>query len=153
MTLLLKDPEATLDYCASRFADLAAVWRWRPRSSPRRSALRTCKGLRRFNQPERDDGWTRGNFATRHCQFQYIVGVAAIGAWSGKDGKIAGFTEGGWRFVTPVNDADSRSQPPPYGLWRSGGDRIVGAEEVRIDGVRVVRPAPAGNTGPQPGEQ
>ena len=72
----------------------------------------------------------------------HIVGVAAIGAWSGKDGKIAGFAEGGWQFVTPVNDAVSRSQPPRYGLWRSGGARIVGAEEVRIDGVRVVRPRP-----------
>lgn len=31
----------------------------------------------------------------------YIVGTGAEGAWLGKDGMIAGFTAGGWRFVAP----------------------------------------------------
>ena len=31
----------------------------------------------------------------------YIVGVAASGAWAGRDGCLAGFTSGGWRYIAP----------------------------------------------------
>lgn len=31
----------------------------------------------------------------------WIVAVGATGAWAGKDGSIAGWTSGGWRFISP----------------------------------------------------
>lgn len=33
----------------------------------------------------------------------YIVAPSATGAWTGKDGKIASFVDGGWDFRTPAN--------------------------------------------------
>ena len=33
----------------------------------------------------------------------YVVAASATGAWSGKDGKLATFTDAGWSFVTPHN--------------------------------------------------
>jgi hypothetical protein len=44
----------------------------------------------------------------------WIVGEDATGAWADRDGAIAGWTAGGWRFATPGEgmvawDADSRS--------------------------------------------
>src|SRR5687768_935388 len=35
----------------------------------------------------------------------YLVAAGATGAWAGQDGSIAGFTDGGWRFVAPVEGA------------------------------------------------
>src|SRR5688500_11114552 len=32
----------------------------------------------------------------------YLVASGATGAWTGQDGALAGFTDGGWRFVAPV---------------------------------------------------
>lgn len=31
----------------------------------------------------------------------WIVGASATGDWAGHDGALAGFTDGGWRFVAP----------------------------------------------------
>ncbi len=32
----------------------------------------------------------------------WIVGTSPSGAWSGRSGQVAGWTESGWRFVSPV---------------------------------------------------
>ena len=32
----------------------------------------------------------------------YLVGTGATGAWAGRDAMLAGFTEGGWRFIAPI---------------------------------------------------
>ena len=32
----------------------------------------------------------------------WLVGSGATGAWAGKDGSLAGWTSGGWRFVAPT---------------------------------------------------
>jgi hypothetical protein len=32
----------------------------------------------------------------------WIIAPAATGAWAGKDGAIAGWTESGWRFIEPM---------------------------------------------------
>lgn len=32
----------------------------------------------------------------------WIVAADAVGAWAGRDGALASWTEGGWRFVTPA---------------------------------------------------
>lgn len=85
----------------------------------------------------------------------FIVAGSADGAWAGKDGCLAAFTDGGWRFVAPREglSAVSRSSGETL-LYRDGGWEagIVRAQEVRIGGQVVVRgrqPAiapPAGGT-------
>ena len=32
----------------------------------------------------------------------YLVAAGASGAWAGQDGALAVFSDGGWRFVTPI---------------------------------------------------
>ena len=72
----------------------------------------------------------------------YIVASGATGVWSGKDGMLAGFTEGGWRFFAPIEGTRALERASGEivvrrsGLWESG---IVRAREVKIDGLTVVR--------------
>ena len=72
----------------------------------------------------------------------YLVGVGASGAWAGYDGSLAGFTEGGWRFAAPtdgmtlVDRASGQLLSRRSGPWEAG---ILRAQEVRVDGVTVVR--------------
>lgn len=85
----------------------------------------------------------------------WIVGNGAAGAWSGKDGSIACWTQGGWRFAEPFdgmivwNLADSLPATRVGGAWETG---VVRANSLRIVGVQVVgqrQPAisaPAGGT-------
>jgi len=85
----------------------------------------------------------------------YLVGGSATGAWAGQDGAIATYTDGGWKFVVPVEGtqlldlASGQILVRLSGVWESG---IVRAQEVRINGQTVVRnrqPAvtdPAGGT-------
>src|SRR5262245_36298528 len=47
----------------------------------------------------------------------YLVETGAIGAWSGHDGALACFTDGGWRFVLPVEEMNV--------LERSSGQAIA----------------------------
>jgi hypothetical protein len=80
----------------------------------------------------------------------WIVGSSPTGAWSGHSGALAGWTEGGWRFIAPREGmlvwlADA-------GVWahRAGGGWIVGdvpAQAVSVGGVQVVgaQQAPIGN--------
>ena len=71
----------------------------------------------------------------------YIIGSSPTGAWSGKGGRIANMSAGGWRYVVPTDGmsaviktsglrADYRS-----GVWTIGN---VAAERVEIGGVKVV---------------
>lgn len=54
----------------------------------------------------------------------WIVGVGATGAWAGQAGAIAGWTTGGWRFLTPFEGmsawsaADSGVARYEGGSWR-----------------------------------
>lgn len=85
----------------------------------------------------------------------WIVGAAPTGAWAGRSGALAGWTGGGWRFVTPSEGFEawctSSAKPVAYrdGLWREGD---ISGTRVMIDGVRVVGPRgmavadPAGGT-------
>lgn len=72
----------------------------------------------------------------------YLVGTGATGAWAGKDGMVAGFTEGGWRFVAPTDGlrmldrASGQLIVRRGGAWESG---IAHAAEYRVAGVTVVR--------------
>ena len=83
----------------------------------------------------------------------YLVAGSATGAWAGKDGMIAGYSEGGWRFIAPIEGmrvlARSSGLPLLYrgGAWETG---IVRAAEVRVSGLTVLRqqqPAIADPTG------
>ena len=72
----------------------------------------------------------------------YLVATGATGAWAGKDGMLAGYTEGGWRFIAPVEGARvlDRSSGQVVlrrdGLWESG---IVRAQQLQIAGLTLVR--------------
>jgi len=72
----------------------------------------------------------------------YLVATGATGAWAGKDGMLAGFTEGGWRFIAAIEGARvlDRSSGEMIvrrgGAWESG---IIYGQELRISGQPVVR--------------
>ena len=83
----------------------------------------------------------------------YLVGEAAIGAWAGHEGAIAGFCDGGWRFVEPVEGArvlirsSGETMLRRNGSWESG---IVRGAEFQLGGQRVLaerQPAIAGPAG------
>jgi hypothetical protein len=71
----------------------------------------------------------------------YLVGEAPTGDWIGNSGAIAGFTDGGWRFVAPPEGArvlDRVTGEPIVrrnGAWEAG---VVRAREIRVDGQRVL---------------
>ena len=71
----------------------------------------------------------------------FLVGASATGDWAGHDNEIACFTEGGWRFVTPVdamqlvNKNSGETISYIEGSWQSG---VVRAQEVRVNGQRVL---------------
>lgn len=64
----------------------------------------------------------------------YLVADAPTGAWTGKPQNVAGYTDGGWRFVTPAEGflayvkATARFACYRDGGWELGvlrGDRVV----------------------------
>ena len=71
----------------------------------------------------------------------YVVAVGASGAWAGHDGKIAGFGEGGWRFIAAVDGASVIDRSSGEILLRRGGSweaGIVRGQEMRLGGQKVV---------------
>lgn len=70
----------------------------------------------------------------------WIVAAGASGAWAGREGDIAGWTSGGWRFVQPlpgmalwVEDRGHRM------MWRGGWtEGAVRADGIYRDGVKVL---------------
>jgi len=85
----------------------------------------------------------------------YLVAIGAAGAWTGQDGAIATFSDGGWRFVAPVEGVQLLERSSGQlvvrrnGSWEAG---IVRAQEMRVGGLTVVRerqpavPDPAGGS-------
>ncbi|MCP3735050.1 DUF2793 domain-containing protein [Sphingomonas sp. RP10(2022)] len=73
----------------------------------------------------------------------WIVGSAPTGAWAGHAGALAGWTDGGWRFVAPVEGLAawciSSAKPVAYrnGVWQEGD---VVAARVVVAGRQVVGP-------------
>ena len=77
---------------------------------------------------------------SRQVGATYIVATGATGAWAGQDLCLAGFTDGGWRFVAPregtVASVVSTSGWAVFrdGAWEIGslrGDNVViGGEQV-----------------------
>lgn len=83
----------------------------------------------------------------------WIVGTAPTGAWSGQAGALAGWTDGGWRFVAALEgmavwDQATRTVARRVdSAWLTG---VVAASRLVIDGTQVVgaqRPAIADPAG------
>lgn len=78
----------------------------------------------------------------------WIVGTAPTGAWAGRPGRLAGWTDGGWRFVDPIEGmaawiaGDALVARFVAGGWVTGeqtvarltigGDQVVGARRAAI---------------------
>ncbi|HEV7287544.1 DUF2793 domain-containing protein [Sphingomonas sp.] len=72
----------------------------------------------------------------------WIVGDAPTGDWAGRDGEIACWTEGGWRFAVPCAGmevwAESLAQPVRYRVaegWQIG---VIGGSRIEVGGVQVI---------------
>ena len=84
----------------------------------------------------------------------WIVGDAPVEAWTGCAGMLAGWTEDGWRFVSPPEgmivriEADGMAWRRSGGTWRAGD--IIG-ERVMIGGVQVVGAQAGAITAPDGG--
>lgn len=84
----------------------------------------------------------------------WIIAAGASGDWSGKDGAIASWTEGGWRFLLPTSGMSVWNKDMGLllhfdaGTW--SGD--VAATKIVIEGQQVLGPrqpavpSPSGGT-------
>jgi Protein of unknown function (DUF2793) len=71
----------------------------------------------------------------------WIVGNAPTGAWAGQAGRIAGWTSGGWRFLTPFEGMQVWSVADGVAARREGTNWVVGivtAGILKIGNVQVV---------------
>lgn len=71
----------------------------------------------------------------------WIVGASPTGAWSGQAGKLAAWTDGGWRFVAPPEGMRVALRGTGLAAIRtaSGWEQgVVRASSVAIGGVQVV---------------
>ena len=71
----------------------------------------------------------------------WIVATGATGAWDGQDERIAGWTDGGWRFLAP--QPGTRAWDRLAGLWRywdgsAWSDGSLPAAGLVVAGQRVV---------------
>jgi len=85
----------------------------------------------------------------------WIVGAGAAGAWSGQEDRLAVWTAGGWRFVSPIPGMLIWNIDAGYWLHWSGtawSDGELVATALSIDGRQVVGPrladvpSPSGGT-------
>jgi len=71
----------------------------------------------------------------------YAVGSDATGAWTGQDAALAGFTDGGWRILPPVEGmrvlVRTTGEIMLYrnGAWETG---VVRAAEIQVGGQVVL---------------
>lgn len=84
----------------------------------------------------------------------YLVGDSATGAWAGQGNRLAAMTDGGWRFISPVEGMAvwlaSRSLFAIYvaGAWEIGSVR---SSRLLVDGQQVVGPQSAAIDEPEGG--
>lgn len=85
----------------------------------------------------------------------WIVGNLATADWAGRDGALASWTAGGWRFVAPVPGMTVWNKAAGYWLHWTGEDWADGewpVSKLTIGGVQVVGerlpdvPSPSGGT-------
>ena len=85
----------------------------------------------------------------------WVVGSGALGAWSGKDGQIAIWTAGGWRFIMPAPGMTVWNKAAGYWIhwrgtaWSSGempaGSLIIGGQKI-VGPRQPSVPSPSGGT-------
>ena len=86
----------------------------------------------------------------------YVVADNAAGAWSGREGQVAAYTAGGWRFVAPVEGmmfyVKSNGETAVYrsGGWEFG---VVRASSLLVNGQQVVGAKAAAIADPAGGSQ
>jgi len=84
----------------------------------------------------------------------WIVAAGAGGAWSGREGLLAMWTEGGWRFLAPPAGMVAWNKASGLPLlwdgtqWRGGELVCAGVE---VNGLRVVGPRQPGVASPSGG--
>ena len=84
----------------------------------------------------------------------YIVASGATGAWSGQDLSLAGFTDGGWRFVPPREGTLAYVVSASVWAVFIGGTWEVGSlrgDNVLVGGEQVVGPRAAAIPAPSSG--
>jgi hypothetical protein len=84
----------------------------------------------------------------------WIVASAALGAWAGKEGHIANFTEAGWRFIAPQPGMMAWNKAA--GLWLifdglAWTEGVLPATALVINGQQVVGPRRAAIASPSGG--
>lgn len=71
----------------------------------------------------------------------YLVAEAPTGDWAGNAGAIAGFTDGGWRFIPPADGVQVQNRTTGEamvrrdGAWETG---VLRAREVRVGEQKVL---------------
>lgn len=71
----------------------------------------------------------------------WVVGVGATGAWAGRDGALAAWTGGGWRFVTAFEGMTAWSIADAMIAIRRGSNWLIGqvnAQQIRINNVPLL---------------
>lgn len=85
----------------------------------------------------------------------WVVAAGPTGAWADKAGQLAGWTEGGWRFVAPTPGMIAWNKADGHWIHWTGSSWTAGSWPVAsltIGGVRVVGerlpdvPSPSGGT-------
>lgn len=73
----------------------------------------------------------------------WIVAADANGAWEGRDGALACWTEGGWRFATPRAGLSLQAADRGHAMQHDGSgwhDAAVREDGFYVDGLRVAGP-------------
>ena len=71
----------------------------------------------------------------------YIVGDSATGDWQGRDGQIAAYTIGGWKYVVPVDGVSLYVRTTKTtAAYRNGGWEygVIRGAAIVIDGQQVI---------------
>lgn len=71
------------------------------------------------------------------------LGAVPIGAWAGQAGRLATWTEGGWRFLAPVAGALAWLAPAATLVWHDGNawrNMPLPVGGISVGGVQVVGP-------------
>ncbi len=85
----------------------------------------------------------------------WIVGPAAVGTWQGRDGALATWTSGGWRFAPPFAGLSVWDRAAGHRIYWRGNEWSEGEHpvtELLIGGKKVVGerqppvPSPSGGT-------
>lgn len=85
----------------------------------------------------------------------WIVAPGAAGDWSGQDGKLASWTENGWRYISPIHGMAVWNKTSGTWIYWSGNEWSSGelpASAIIVDGKKVVGarqpaiPSPSGGT-------